>query len=362
MATNPESPEDEQPRPAPPATHEQAALLRTQGRRELVVAQELAALKERTRAAGLSSKERECLKNAHKALIQAPAGWRRQVRVCQQFVPRLARLRAQFPHFAQVIAAIEGTVHLACYGNRVVAMPPMLLVGPAGVGKTYFAARLAATLRLPYEEIHMENTSAGWILAGSDATWAEGRPGRIYDVMAHGHYANPLVLLDEIDKVSMDARYNPMGPIYGLLEGHTAARFRDEYMRVAMDVSGINWMLTANALDTVPLPIRSRTRIYTIPEPNFRQRRAIVGQMYHLLRAKHDWGRRFDPVLDDDVADFLAEAPGSTRDVRATLMRAFERASVRGGQALQRGDVVEPDDRVWASGIDLRSVAVLGHA
>lgn len=71
-------------------------------------------------------------------------------------------------------------------------------------------------------------------------------------------YANPVLMLDEIDKVSSDSRHNPLGPMYSLLEKHTAKRFVDEYLGVPFDVSNVIWIASANYVERIPEPIRSR--------------------------------------------------------------------------------------------------------
>lgn len=218
-------PADPSPRRRAHAATISDADMRKYGRHLLTPLSEVTALEGRMKGPDMSRTARERLTPALKALLQAPAGWRHQVRVRQRFVPELAVLRTHFPQCAAVIDHVEAMAHLACRGDRVVRLPPLLLVGPPGVGKTYFAQRLAATLHLPYEEVHMESATAAWILSGMDSTWNESKPGRIFETLVHGRFANPLILLDEIDKVGSGNRYDPMGSLYGLLEPHTASRF-----------------------------------------------------------------------------------------------------------------------------------------
>src|SRR3546814_7389198 len=82
-------------------------------------------------------------------------------------------------------------------------------------------------LRLHYVAVSMETTTAVWILSGSSQSWNSGGPGIVFNTLAGAPHANPLILLDEIDK-AMDSKYPPTNALYRLLEHHTAARFRDE--------------------------------------------------------------------------------------------------------------------------------------
>ena len=338
--------------------------LRQLGRHQLTTLVEVAAMEVRlaNTNTALSRTYRERLKPALTALLRAPAGWRHQVRVSRNFPAQLATLRTQFPQCAAVIEYIEAMAHLASRGDFVLRMPPMLLVGPPGVGKTYFASQMAAALRLPYEEIHMESATAGWILTGGDSTWLDSKPGRIFELLVHGRYANPVMLLDEIDKVPQGQKYDPMGPIYGLLEPHTASRFRDEFACVPIDASRINWILTANVLDQVPLPIRSRTQMFHIPEPSFIQRMSIARLMYEKLLRTESWGAAFAPVLNETTAIRLAEATGSARDLRQTIVLTCARAAARGADTLLPCDVDATDEQVLHAGIDLRSAMPMGNA
>lgn len=304
---------------------------------------------------------RELLSHALKALLRDPMGWRAQVRVRQTFPDLLAALAKDFPHFAAVIDYVGAMAHLARRGDRTFHLPPMLLVGTPGVGKTYFVERLARTLAVPHDELHMETVTASFVLAGGTSSWAESKPGRIFDLLVHGDHANPIMLLDEIDKVP-SGKYDPMGPIYGLLEPHTAARFRDEYVDIPIDASRISWMLTANLLTDVPWPIRSRAQVFRIPEPAPSQRVAIVKAIYKHLVETSSWGRGFSRTLDESVARRLADAGASSRDLRQAIVLACARAAARDANALDRMDVYSFDASPDSRYIDLRHVEPMGSA
>src|SRR3546814_10143524 len=95
-------------------------------------------------------------------------------------------------------------------------------------------------LRLHYVAVSMETTTAVWILSGSSQSWNSGGPGIVFNTLAGAPHANPLILLDEIDK-AMDSKYPPTNALYRLLEHHSAARFRDEaFPDIQLDASAIN--------------------------------------------------------------------------------------------------------------------------
>ena len=103
----------------------------------------------------------------------------------------------------------------------------------------------------------MSSLTAGWVLTGASAQWHNARPGKVAQTLIEGEYANPVVVLDEVDKSGGDHRYDPMGALYSLLERDTAASFKDEFIDVDMDASHILWIATAN--DERRSPSRSST-------------------------------------------------------------------------------------------------------
>ena len=109
------------------------------------------------------------------------------------------------PNFADVIDDLRKFLALAIAGNEAVQFTPMLLLGEPGLGKTYFAKKLAHALGTGFEFVSMSSLTAGWVLTGASAQWNNARPGKVAQTLIEGEYANPVVVLDEIDKAGGDA-------------------------------------------------------------------------------------------------------------------------------------------------------------
>ena len=150
------------------------------------------------------------------------------------------------PNFGEVLDDLRKFLALAVSGNEAVQFTPILLLGEPGLGKTYFAKRLAQALGTGFEFVSMSSLTAGWVLTGASAQWHNARPGKVAQTLIEGDFANPVVVLDEVDKAGGDHRYDPMGALYTLLERDTASHFKDEFIDVDMDASHILWVATAN--------------------------------------------------------------------------------------------------------------------
>jgi ATP-dependent Lon protease len=223
------------------------------------------------------------------------------------------------PNFREVIDDLRKFLALAVAGREAVQFTPMLLLGEPGLGKTYFAKKLARSLATGFEFVSMSSLTAGWVLTGASAQWHNARPGKVAQTLIEGDYANPVVVLDEVDKAGGDSRYDPLGALYGLLERDTAQHFKDEFIDVDMDASHILWVATANDESSIPEPILNRMNVYDIERPDGDGARRIALAVYHEILDGHDW--RFPPDPSDDVLDRLASVP--PRDMRKLLLDAF---------------------------------------
>lgn len=242
------------------------------------------------------------------------------------------------PNFSEVVDDLKKYLALAVSGNEPLQFTPMLLLGEPGIGKTHFAKCLAEALGTGYEYVPMSSLTAGWILSGASSQWTNAKPGKVANALVCGDYANPLMVLDEVDKAGGDSRYDPMGALYGLLERDTARAFKDEFIEVEMDASHILWVSTANDDRTLPEPILNRMNVYEVPRPSEGDAYRIACRLYREIVAEHDWGFPEEPPAD--VMEVLAGLP--PRDMRKRLMAAFGTAKLAGRSELAEQDLALP--------------------
>ena len=242
------------------------------------------------------------------------------------------------PNFGDVIDDLKKYIALSVAGNEPMSFTPILLLGEPGIGKTHFARELAGKLGTGHEFVSMSSLTAGWILSGSSAQWNNAKPGKVAHTLVHGDFANPIVVLDEIDKAGGDNRYDPMGALYSLLEHDTAKAFKDEFVDIDIDASHILWVTTANDERSIPEPILNRMNVYEVPRPDLEASLVIAGRLYRDIIGEHDWG--FPDEIEDAVLERLASLP--PRDMKKRLLAAFGTAKLDGRNWLEARDFDAP--------------------
>ncbi|MDQ7743415.1 AAA family ATPase [Hydrogenophaga pseudoflava] len=252
-------------------------------------------------------------------------------------VPDMAPLYELLPNFTEVLDDVKRHVALSQDSHDSLEVTPILLLGPPGVGKTHFAKQIADLLGTGMSLVPMSSMTAGWLLSGSSSQWKGAKPGKVFEALVDGQYANPVIVVDEIDKAAADAQYDPLGALYGLLEHDTAQNFVDEFAEVPIDASQVIWITTANDERSIPDPILNRMNVFEIQPPSPEAARRIAAHLYDSIRGEHDWGKRFDPEPADDVLDLLATL--APREMRRALVTAFGNARLADRFTVEAADL-----------------------
>jgi hypothetical protein len=198
-------------------------------------------------------------------------------------------LVGEFPWLEAVIRAICSDLHaLVQFGNHNFRLRPLLLVGPAGSGKTRLATRIAQCFNVPYRLLPVGGSSDNRALAGTARAWSSATPSLVLHTIADHFRGNPVIILDELDKVA-ESRHN--GRIWDTLlamtEQVTSSQWYDECLEVDCDLSAVSFVGTANSLAPIPAALLSRFSLHYCPNPS-------VEHLPTLLREiKRDVARQF---------------------------------------------------------------------
>ena len=280
--------------------------------------------------------------------LDQPRGlFRRHLVADRAMVARLEQLAADTPNGRDAVEVILRAATLSLHTGMPLRSPPLLVVGPPGTGKTRLAAGLAKALGTTMTVIEGSMTSDPGPISGNHCSWRGSGPSKVARALLDGSTAGPLILVDELDKISTyNMSIEPRAALLTLFESSTASRFLDNYLELPMRADGVVWIATANEIENLPAPLLDRMVVITMPALTRGETEAAVRRLFSELLAANGL-----PATDltDAAVDLLAST--GLRQARRTLTLSLGPALAAGRPAPNRGDIaaalrlVRPPDR-----------------
>ena len=277
--------------------------------------------------------------------------WRKLVIANEAMLERLRALDLVCPQFAAVTAWVIRAAMLSHVTNTPLRLEPAVVVGAPGVGKTFYARKLAEALAVPSEVIAMNMmTDRGSTFSGLSPVWKASGPGKVAKLLIEGTHACPLIVIDEIEKASpINPSETPVSVLHSLLERENATSFVDEFVDLPVRADHIFWFATANNLDPLPPSIVDRLIVFQVEvkeaemlaiqqsifrEANLRAGRAFAEPPPALFEATAAHNPRTLSRLWTIAMGFAAEA--GRRDLTDADIQGAERVLLAGKEAAKR--------------------------
>lgn len=234
-------------------------------------------------------------------------------------VERETRLLHEFPWATRVIYGIfEDLIARRYCGVTEIGIRPVLILGPAGVGKTRLARRIAEELGLPFMPLGLAGMDDSRLITGTARGWASGQPSPIVEVLLRNKTASALILLDEIEKIThRSSNSAPTSSVLlSLLEHESVSRWFDTFLQVKCDLSRLTFIATANTLRGISSPLISRLVIMEIARPSPEQ---LLLAIPHVVSDIASQWRVPKEIFPEVRATDLEGIPIQMRDVRVLV-------------------------------------------
>lgn len=211
----------------------------------------------------------------------------------------LADLRNRVPWMSEVIDIVEERMCLlGAVGRSWTSLPPILIRGPSGIGKSYFAMRLAKAIGLGFAETSLSGSTDNREMEGTSKGYINPRPSFPVVSISRLGTANPLLFVDEIDKVDSNRWGDPRRTILTMIDGDTGSRYPDVGLSAVCDLSRVSWLFACNDHQSLETALMDRLQVVVVKAPDAGLLPMIAESVVSDMAASLDIDRSVLPDVD----------------------------------------------------------------